>query len=110
MIGVDIYTFIMGTVLPLAVTAFVVWSIVEAARRPSSQYALARLKKNAWIAILIGALFIVGNGYFWSFFVPFRTLLYIAALFAALYFLGPECHRMGPPNRRGRSQRNSGGW
>ena len=90
MTGASLYVFLVGTVLPLAAIAFVGWALFEAARRPSSRYALARLSKQAWIGILIGALIVVGNGYFWSFLIPFSGLLNLAALFAALYFLGPE--------------------
>lgn len=107
--GIGIYSFVTGTILPLAILAFVGWAVWEAARRPSAQFALASLKKGPWLAILIASVIVVGNGYVWSLYIPFRGILSLAALFAALYFLGPECRKMGPPSRGGRKEQK-GSW
>lgn len=110
-VGSDLYSLVVGQIVPLALLLFVGWAFIEALRRSGDQFVLARLSKPAWIMILVASLLVVGNGYAWSFFLPFRSILYLVALFAALFFLGPECHRMGPPRRGNRRNKNNqGGW
>ncbi|MCF2706046.1 DUF2516 family protein [Arcanobacterium haemolyticum] len=101
----------ISLVVGLAMIGLLAWALFEAIRRPSSMFALARLPKNTWIIILVVGLLVVGNGTFWWFPFPFMSILRFAGLIAAVYFLGPECQRMGPRRGRGdRPRRTRGGW
>ena len=100
---------LLGYIVPLALLLFVGWAFFECLRRNSEQYTLARLSKNWWIGILLLALVVQGNRFVWWVPLPSSWLLSLAALFAAVYFLGPECQRMGPRGRR-QSRGQRGGW
>lgn len=64
--------------------------------RPAQDFMYARQKKGFWIGILLASLLVTGNGWLYRFPLPFSGLLSLAAIFAAVYFLGPENQRMGP--------------
>lgn len=100
---------LLSYIVPLALLVFVGWALFECLRRNSEQYTLARLSKNWWIGILLLALLVQGNRFVWWVPLPSSWLLSLAALFAAVYFLGPECQRMGPRGRR-QSRGQRGGW
>ncbi len=98
-------------VIDLAIIFLVAWALVVAATRPAGDYALAQKKKGFWVGILVAALLIAANGYFYFIPLPFAWLFSMASIFASIYFLGPECQRMGPRRRRGGgSTETRGGW
>ena len=107
------YNFIAGVtlVIELAIIAVVAWALIVAATRPSRDFALAQQKKGFWVGILTAALLVSGDGLFYFIPLPFNWLLSMASIFAAIYFLGPECQRMGPRRRRGGGRDTArGGW
>ena len=102
-------------IIDVAIMGLVLWALVSAITRPTQDFMYARQKKGFWIGILLASLLVTGNGWLYRFPLPFSGLLSLAAIFAAVYFLGPENQRMGPRRRGGGGYggRNSGprgGW
>ena len=96
-------------IIDLAIMGLVLWALISAATRPAQEYLYAQKKKGFWVGILIASLLVTGNGWLYSFPLPFSGLFSLAAIFAAVYFLGPENQRMGPRRRGGGYGGGSGG-
>ena len=103
-------------IIDVAIMGLVLWALVSAIIRPAQDFMYARQKKGFWIGILLASLLVTGNGWLYRFPLPFSGLLSLAAIFAAVYFLGPENQRMGPRRRGGggygggRNTGPRGGW
>lgn len=100
---------ILGVIIPGAIALVVAWALWECLRRPASLYALAKLSKGWWTGILVVSLLAVAGQFIPGWFLTAGWLLRMAAVFAAVYFIGPECQRMGNPGR-GPRKPNRGGW
>ncbi len=102
--------------IDLAIMALVIWALISAATRPAQDFLYAQKKKGFWVGVLVASLLVTGNGWLYYISLPFSGLFSLAAIFAAVYFLGPENQRMGPRRRGGggygggRSSGPRGGW
>ena len=96
-------------VIDVAVMGLVLWALISAATRPAQDFAYAQKKKGFWVGILVAALLVTGNGWLYYIPLPFSGMFSLAAIFAAVYFLGPENQRMGPRRRGGGSGGGSSG-
>lgn len=96
-------------IIDLAIMGVTLWALISATTRPAQDFVHARQKKGFWIGILVASLLVTGNGWLYYFPLPFSGLLSFAAIFAAVYFLGPENQRMGPRRRGGGGSGGYGG-
>ncbi|AHU90065.1 DUF2516 family protein [Trueperella pyogenes] len=102
-----LFSFLIYTLLPLALTGVFVWSFLDAVFRPADQFALASQSKNFWLILLGGG----GLAYFaihvLHVYFPMSGFVSLALLIGAVYYLGPERAKMGPRWRGNGGRRGS---
>lgn len=96
--------------IPLVGMILALWGLVDAVRRPASDFALAAQPRKFWLIVLA-----LSAGVFAArilpvpIYLPFSGMLSFAAFLAVFFYLGPERQRMGSRGSRGPG-RNFGGW
>lgn len=93
---------VLGLAVAILLTAFILWALVSCLRQPEQRYTYVRKPKNFWSGVLAVSLGVVVIQYWVGWRLPFGGLLTCFALFAAVYYLGPERQRMGVDGRRSR--------